>query len=82
MAKATNRAEKKTLIGARFRRLNMNETKRRKLSKAERIQIYDKCNRRCAYCGCDLEYKDMQVDHVKPLRCGGADETAFVRCDS
>ena len=52
----------------------MNETKRRKLSKAERIQIYDKCNRRCAYCGYDLEYKDMQVDHANPLRCGGADE--------
>ena len=52
----------------------MNEIKRRKLSKADRIQIYDKCNRRCAYCGCDLEYKDMQVDHAKSLRCGGADE--------
>lgn len=21
----------------------------------------------CAYCGCDLEYKDMQVDHVKSV---------------
>ena len=21
----------------------------------------------CAYCGCELEYKDMQVDHVIPL---------------
>ena len=52
----------------------MNEIKRRRLSKAERIYIYDKCNHRCAYCGCDLEYKDMQVDHVQPLRCGGADE--------
>ena len=52
----------------------MGEIKRRKLSKAERIQIYDKCDHRCAYCGCDLEYKDMQVDHAKPLRCGGVDE--------
>lgn len=52
----------------------MSQIKRRKLSKAERLLIYDKCNRRCAYCGCDIEYKDMQVDHVKPLRVGGADE--------
>lgn len=52
----------------------MNEIKRRKLTKAERLMIYDKCNHRCAYCGCDIEYKDMQVDHVKPLYIGGADE--------
>lgn len=52
----------------------MSQIKRRKLSKAERLLIYDKCNRCCAYCGCDIEYKDMQVDHVKPLRVGGADE--------
>ena len=51
----------------------MDEIKRRKLSKADRILIYDKCNRRCAYCGCDLECKSMQVDHAQPLRCGGAD---------
>lgn len=47
---------------------------RRKLSKAERQQVYEKCKGRCAYCGCELEYKDMQVDHVKPLKIGGADE--------
>lgn len=52
----------------------MKEIKRKKLSKEERIRIYNKCNHRCAYCGCDLEYKDMQVDHAQPLRCGGADE--------
>lgn len=27
-------------------------------------QVYEKYNRHCAYCGCKLEYKDMQVDHV------------------
>ena len=37
---------------------------RRKLSKAERKVVYDKCNGHCAYCGCELAYKDMQVDHV------------------
>ena len=47
---------------------------RRKLSKAERQRVYEKCSGHCAYCGCELEYKDMQVDHMKPLRTGGADE--------
>lgn len=47
---------------------------RRKLTKAERELVYEKCQGHCAYCGCNLEYKDMQVDHVTPLRIGGADE--------
>ena len=48
--------------------------KRRKLSKAERQEVYQKCNGHCAYCGTEIEYKDMQVDHVKPLRIGGLDD--------
>lgn len=47
---------------------------RRKLSKTERQEVYQKCQGHCAYCGCDLKYIDMQVDHVIPLRIGGADE--------
>lgn len=47
---------------------------RRKLSKEERMNVYQKCNGHCAYCGCEIEYKDMQVDHVMPLRIGGVDE--------
>ena len=47
---------------------------RRKLSRSERQQVYKKCNGHCAYCGCDLEYKNMQVDHAKPLKIGGADD--------
>ena len=46
---------------------------RKKLSKSERMKIYKKCNGHCAYCGCELEYKDMQVDHIIPLRKGGSD---------
>ncbi len=41
--------------------------KRRRLSKAGRQEVYDKCGGHCAYCGCELAYKDMQVDHVIPL---------------
>ena len=47
---------------------------RKKLSKEERQQVYEKCSGHCAYCGCDLEYKDMQIDHAEPLRIGGADD--------
>lgn len=49
-------------------------TKRKKLTKAERKIIYDRCAGHCAYCGCEIEYENMQVDHVKPLRIGGEDE--------
>ena len=37
-----------------------------KLSKTQREQIWNKYNKHCAYCGCELNYKDMQVDHIKP----------------
>lgn len=31
-----------------------------------RDEVYQKYNCKCAYCGEDLEYKDMQVDHIIP----------------
>lgn len=43
------------------------ETKRRKLTKNEREFIYKKYDGHCAYCGCELRYQDMQVDHLIPL---------------
>ena len=39
-------------------------TIRKPISKELRRQVYDKYNGHCAYCGCELEYKDMQVDHI------------------
>lgn len=44
-----------------------NAIKRKQLSKQERLQVYEKCNGHCAYCGCELPLMDMQVDHVIPL---------------
>lgn len=41
--------------------------KRRKLNQKERMEVYKKTYGHCAYCGCELQYKDMQVDHVVPL---------------
>ena len=47
---------------------------RRKLTKAERQEVYDKTGGHCAYCGCYITPREMQTDHVVPLRKGGADE--------
>lgn len=50
------------------------EKKCRRLTYGERQMVYGKCDGHCAYCGAVLEYKDTQVDHMTPLRRGGADE--------
>ena len=46
---------------------------RKRLTKAERQQVYEKYDGRCAYCGKEIEFKDMQVDHLVSLHNGGAD---------
>ena len=38
--------------------------KRNRLSKEKRAEVYAKYNGHCAYCGKEIELKDMQVDHV------------------
>ena len=38
------------------------------------MEVYNKTNGHCAYCGCKIEYKDMQADHYKSLMHGGEDE--------
>lgn len=40
--------------------------KNRKLTKTERTTVYEKYNKHCAYCGKEIEIKDMQVDHITP----------------
>jgi hypothetical protein len=36
------------------------------MKKADRQKIFDKCNGRCAYCGCELP-KGWHVDHLEAL---------------
>ena len=36
------------------------------MKKELRIKVWNKYNGHCAYCGKEIEYKDMQVDHVHP----------------
>ena len=35
-------------------------------TKQQRIEIYSKFKGKCAYCGCEIQLKDMQVDHIIP----------------
>lgn len=41
--------------------------KRKPIPKQKRLDVYNKYNGHCAYCGCELEYKDMQVDHIESV---------------
>lgn len=40
---------------------------RKQFSKIERRKVFDKCNGHCAYCGCELTLKTMQVDHIESV---------------
>lgn len=37
------------------------------IKKEIRVKVWNKFNKKCAYCGHSLEYKKMQVDHKVPL---------------
>lgn len=49
-------------------------TNRKTIPKKVREKVYQMYNGHCAYCGTEIAYKDMQVDHATPLRIGGADD--------
>lgn len=38
------------------------------MTKKQRLEVYNKFDGHCSYCGKKLEYKDMQVDHQIPQR--------------
>lgn len=42
--------------------------KRKTLSKKTREAVYNKYDGHCAYCGKEIDYKDMQVDHLIPVQ--------------
>jgi 5-methylcytosine-specific restriction endonuclease McrA len=44
------------------------------MKKETRQKVWKKYNCKCAYCGEDLEYNKMQVDHIEPKYLGGKDE--------
>lgn len=44
------------------------------IPKKIRELVYAKCNGHCAYCGREIAYRDMQVDHIKAQYLGGTDD--------
>lgn len=56
--------------------------KRRKLTKAERLIVYDKCGGHCAYCGCEITMQQMQADHVIPMQYYDSYKTMGIDIDS
>ena len=44
------------------------------MKKELREKVWKKFGKHCAYCGCKLEYKDMQVDHLVPKALCGTDD--------
>lgn len=44
------------------------------IDKKTRIKVWHKFECKCAYCGIDIEYKKMQVDHFIPLRRNDTDK--------
>ena len=43
-----------------------------KIRKELRDKVWKKYDKHCAYCGEDLEYADMQVDHIEAKYLGGS----------
>jgi len=48
--------------------------KRKQIIKTVRQQVWRKTNKRCAYCGINLKYEDMTVDHLVPVMHGGTND--------
>ena len=43
------------------------------MKKSDRIKVWNKYDKHCAYCGKIIKYQDMQVDHMIPKRRHGPD---------
>ena len=41
--------------------------KHKRISKQQREAVFNKYGGRCAYCGCELTLRTMQVDHIKAV---------------
>ena len=41
--------------------------KRHKLTPKQREDVYCKYNKHCAYCGCEIAFNKMEIDHLTPV---------------
>ena len=44
----------------------MDVQKRKRSTKADRLQVFNKYGGHCSYCGREMEINEMQVDHLIP----------------
>lgn len=42
-------------------------SKHRTIPVKVRREVYNKCHGHCAYCGCRIDYSEMQVDHIRSV---------------
>ena len=49
--------------------------KRNPISKQLRQSVYNKYNGHCAYCGCEITFKEMQVDHLNSFYNNGENQS-------
>ena len=60
----------------KVKRIGFPMIKRHPISASTRKFIFRSCNGKCSYCGCELHYRHMQVDHVKSLHNHGKDDVS------
>ena len=53
--------------------ISSEKIKRRRLSAKERNDFYKMYGGRCAYCGAQITFRGMQIDHKIPLAINGED---------
>ena len=51
--------------------ISSDKIKRRRLSAKERNDFYKMYGGRCAYCGTQITFRGMQIDHKIPLAING-----------
>lgn len=43
------------------------QAKRKRITAAQRMEVWQKYNGHCAYCGCEITLEKMQVDHMESI---------------
>lgn len=53
---------------------------RRRFTKLERQEIYNKANGRCALCGRKVLFDEFTIDHIVPIAMNGSDDMENLQC--
>ena len=53
---------------------------RRRIKSDRRKIVWNRDGKRCRYCNSRVHYKDMEVDHIKPVSKGGNDYIFNLAC--